>query len=185
MTLLPLTLVLFGITLCGQALAADASNTQSRQEACIDGMNDRTAALVAQDWQNLERLSESYLKMCKGVFDSENISSTYEHIATANIMLGNPKKSLTASDACIETYYANTGCHLERSVALIRLRRMSEARVELDRVDKLIAHRTEISKRDLVSARTALDKELIESRLNNLEAQQSYSAALREKHFPE
>lgn len=185
MTLLPVSIIALGIVLAGTALAADpAKGAAAREAACIAGINERTAALVAEDWQNLARISDNYLKTCKGVFDAEDFSGAYENMAGANIGLGNPKKALSAADSCIATYYANIGCHVQRAVALIALQRLPDARVALDRSEKLIAHRIEATTRDLRTARHTPEKELLEARLNNFEAQQSHAAALRAQHFP-
>ena len=186
MSLYRLSIALLGLTIYGPASSADGGKAANpRQDACIAGINERTAALVAQDWQSLERFSEKYVRTCKGVFYAEDFSGAYEGIADANIALGNPKKAIAAADACIATFYANTGCQLQRAVALIELKRLPEARSALDRAEKLIAHRAETARRDLKTVGQGQGKELVEANINKLEAQQSHATALRGKYFPE
>ena len=186
MSLIQISIILLGLTIAGFASSADGSKAaNTRKDACIAGINERTAALVAQDWQSLERFSEKYIRTCKGVFDAEDFSGAYEGIADANIAMGNPKKAIAAADACIATFYANTGCQVQRAVALIDLKRLPEARSALDRAEKLIAHRTEIVKRELKTAGRGQEKELVEANIYKLEALQSHATALRGKYFPE
>lgn len=186
MSLLRTSIALLGLSISGLASSADgASPANSRKDACIAGINERTAALVGEDWQSLERFSEKYVRTCKGVFDAEDFSSAFEGIAEANIALGNPKKAIAAADACIAAYYANTGCQLQRAVALIELKRMPEARSALGRAEKLIAHRTESAKRELKTLGQGQDKDLVESNIKMLEAQHFHATSLRGNYFPE
>jgi len=166
------------------AWSADATEESlAQKKTCIAQINQRTAALVSQDWSELERLAERYAKTCKNVFDEEDYSSAYEQIAIANVKLSNAKKALAASDSCIGISYSNSGCHLQKIEALIQLKRLADARSSLDKAERLIKHLMELNERDQRDARTALDKELFESRLNNLSAQQSHASAIRNRYF--
>ena len=179
-------IALLGLTIHGLASAQDGGNaSNSHKDACIAGINERTAALVAEDWQSLERFAEKYIRTCKGMFDAEDFSGAYEAIADANIAIGNPKKAVAAADACIATFYANTGCHVQKSVALLELNRIPEARSALDRAEKLIVHKTETAMRDLRNAGQGQEKELVEANINMLRAQQAHATALRGRYFPE
>ena len=131
----------------------------------------------------MERLAERYAKTCKNVFDEEDYSSAYAEIAIANVNLSNAKKALVASDSCIGISYSNSVCHLQKIEALIQLKRLADARSSLDKAERLIKHLMELNERDQRDARTALDKELFESRLNNLSAQQSRASAIRNRYF--
>lgn len=154
-----------------------------QEKMCIAQLEQRTAALVAQDWSELERLAERYAKTCKNVFGEEDYSSAYENMAIANVHLNNAKKALSASDSCINISYSNSGCHLLKIEALIRLKRLPDARTTLDKAERLIKHLIDLNERDLRNARTALDKELFEARLSNLSAQQSRASAIRNRYF--
>ena len=74
-------------------------------------INERTAAIVAKDWKNLKRLAENYINICGATFGSEDLSLAYEDIAMANYYSERPQLVLSASEACIMTYYGNPGCH--------------------------------------------------------------------------
>lgn len=180
----PLIFFLLAHAMISTAWSADSSEESAAQKkTCIAQINQRTAALVSQDWSELERLAERYAKTCKNVFDQEDYSSAYEQIAIANVKLSNAKKALAASDSCIGISYSNSGCHLQKIEALVQLKRLTDARASLDKAERLIKHLMELNERDLRDARTALDKELFEARLNNLNAQQSHASAIRNRYF--
>lgn len=186
MSLFRISIALLGLTTSSLAFSAGGGKAaEDRGYACIARINEMTAAYVAHDWQNLERFSEKYIRTCKGVFDAEHFSNAYEGIADANIALGNPKKAIAAADACIAVFYTNTGCQIKRAAALIELKRIPEARSALDRAEKLIEHRAEIAKRELKTVGQGLKRELVESEINKLEAQQFYATDLRGKYFSE
>lgn len=181
-----LAAALLSLSIVSTTSAADpAAVNQKHEDACIAQMKERTATFVAQDWSQLERLAERYLKTCKDIFGAEDSSNAYGEIAMSNIELGNARKALSASDKCISTFYANPRCHLERVQALIKLERLPDAKSALDKADRLIKHATDLGRRDLKSARTALESELAEARLNYFGAQQSEASAMRERYFPE
>jgi tetratricopeptide (TPR) repeat protein len=186
MAIFRLSIALLVSSISGHAWSADGANAANlRKEACIAAINERTAALVARDWQSLERFSENYVRSCKSVFSAEDFSDAYERIADANIAMANPKKALAAAETCIAVFYGKTGCHLNRALALIGLKRRPEARTALDRAERLIAHRAETAKRELRTLGQGQEKELAESQIYMLEAQQSLATSIRGKYFPE
>ena len=131
-----------------------------KKEQCISLTNEETAALVANDWENLDRLAKAYAVECKGVFDAQWLSGAHENIAIANNAQGKFKYALAASDVCAKTYYGNPGCHIQKSRALIALGRKAEAEKSLEISEKLARHALEGAHRDLNQARSELDKEL-------------------------
>ena len=163
--------------------AADSKESILLKQRCIEQITQRTAALVAQDWSELERLAERYVKTCKDVFDNQDYSEAYEQIAIANVRMSNAKKALAASDTCINITYSNSGCHLQKVEALLALTRRPEASTTLEGAERLVSHLISLTERDIRDARTPLDKELFESRLNNLNSQKEHAAALRNRHF--
>lgn len=180
----PLTYFLLTNAVISMVWSADASEKSlAQQKKCIDQINQRTAALVAQDWSELERLSEHFIKTCENTFDAEVTSSAYEQIALSNVMLRNPKKALAASTSCIRISYSNSGCHLQKTEALIQLRRIADAKSSLDKAERLVKHQLELHVRDLRDARTALDRELLEAKIANLNAQQAHASAIQDHLF--
>lgn len=139
--------------------------------------------MVAEDWSQLERSATRFLKICKGVFGAEDYSSGYESIAIANNNLGKAAQAISASDKCISVFYANSGCHVQRVVALIELNRLTEGQVALEKAERLIKHGMDVGKRDLKTAQSDLDRELYQSRLTNLAAQQEHASVIRERYF--
>jgi len=171
-------------SMINSAWSADVNEESlKKKEACITQTKQRTAALVAQDWTKLDVLAERYVKTCKNVFDEQDYSTAYEHIAIASANVGNYERALAASNSCTDIYYSNSGCHLQQVVALTQLGRLSEARTSLEKVEKLIIHLAELTKRDLRYADSAIEKELYESRLYKYDAEFSHASAIRNRYF--
>ena len=63
---------------------------------CIDLMNGRTAALVAEDWPQLEVLALRTIRLCRDVLPSEAISSAQCQRAMAALATGRPSDALAA-----------------------------------------------------------------------------------------
>lgn len=163
--------------------AAAQKQPEKKQSDCIAKINERTAALVAQDWAELERMAEYYSKECKGVFNTADDSTAYEQITLANFKRGNVKKAIAAADTCIRLSFSNSGCHVWRIEALLASGRMAEARIGLDKLDRLIAHLMEGNDKNLAAAMSAQDKELCEAIRHNLQAQAEQALALRDRYF--
>ena len=172
---------LLSITLIAPGFAQSLS--ERRQTDCIARINDRTAALVAQDWQELERRAEEYSKQCKGAFSADDDSMALENIALANFKQGKSKKAIVAADACLRLSFSNSGCHIWRIQALFASGNVSDARSSLERFDRLLAHLIERNDKELTAARSALDREFYESIRNKYQAQSEQAAALRERYI--
>lgn len=163
--------------------AAEPTDSILARRQCTDQKYQRSAALVAEDWSALERLAEVYAKTCKDVYDNQDYSTAYEHVAIANVRMNNAKKALAASDTCINISYSNSGCHLQRIEALLKLARRSDAGAALETTERLVNHLISLAERDIKDAGTPIDKEVIEAHLNNLNAQKGHAAALRNRFF--
>ena len=159
------------------AFAQTASKEKAQQ--CVTQMGEQTAALVARDWPQLERLAKRYLQDCKGVFGSELYSDAYLHIAIANIQLDDSAAALAASETCIDIFYANSGCHVQKVLALIKLKRFAEALTESEIAEKLVDYLIKRNERDLREASQPVDKELYSSKDDNLKAQKSLLNSIR------
>lgn len=135
-------------------------NEVKKIEQCISLTNEQTAALVAEDWENLERLAKDYITKCKEVVSSEDLSSRVVNIAMANNELGKPRLALAAAETCLKTYYGTPGCHIEKTRALIALGRKDEARKSLDISERITQHALENANRDFERSRFEIEKEL-------------------------
>ena len=162
-----------------QAASKEFSN--EAKEKCIGAINQRTAAFVAEDWAALEKRANAYLTTCNGAFGDQNLSEAIEQLAISNIALNRPSDGLNQAQLCIETYYSNSSCHVQKVIALIALRRTDEARRSLVGAIKLILHNIESTERELVRPLDALDRELLESNLKMFNAQLGHARALQEK----
>lgn len=138
---------------------------------CISAINQRTAAFAARDWGTLEKRAKSYVSQCKGAFDDRDLSEAQQQIAYAQIELNRPVDGLAAASSCIETYYANSACHIRKVVALQKLGRLEEAKRSIMIALRLIEHNIDVTKLNLTRPLEALERELLESRLKEFEAQ--------------
>lgn len=121
--------------------SSSISGTMSPIEnECLDNINERNAAIDARDWESVQQLAGRYIKLCKGVFDSEVLSGVYDNLSAASSETGNITLSLTHSEKCIQTFYRNTSCHISRVLALVKLKRIAEARKYIDITERLVRH---------------------------------------------
>lgn len=141
-----------------------------KKEQCISLKNEETAALVAKDWENLDRLARIYVGECKDVFEAQWLSGAHENIAIANNAQGKFKYALVASNACVKAYYGSPGCHIQKSRALVALGEKAEAVKSLDISERLARHALEGAQHDLNQAYSELDKELYTSRISQHES---------------
>jgi len=172
------------ILFCGWEIASETSFAQEssfkRNRAnCIEQINEQTAAFVAQDWQQLERLAQKYLSECRTVMENADLSSAYEHIATVKLETQKPSEALTAADSCLKTYYSNSGCHILRVEAFIMLKQESRAREALNIADRLTRHNLDGAERDRSQARSKLEEELFDAKIKNYQAQLNTIRELR------
>jgi hypothetical protein len=152
-------------------------------ERCIEQKRERTAAVNARDWPNLDRLSKRYVQSCRGVTGAQDISNAYEDIARANRRRHRAQDALEAANMCVTTYYANPGCHLEKAQAMLALNRLIEARDILDVTERLL--KSALTENDLAfrSAYHSLERELHLTIKKNYEAQLGLVEDLRVQYF--
>lgn len=174
-----LVIIALGGLIQTHSVVAAQTGSEDNMEHCTNQMNERTAAFVARDWPQLERLAKRYLQDCKGVFDSENYSNAYLDIAIANIQLNNSAAALAASETCIDIFYANSGCHTQKVLALIKVKRFAEARTEFEIAERLVGYLIERNERDLREASQPVYKEFYSSKDYNLKAQKSLLDSIR------
>ena len=155
----------------------------SEQEklACVAQIDERSAALVAHDWTQLDRLAKQYIQSCRGAFDANDLSSAFEHIAWANFEMSLFLDALNAANACIETYYANPGCHYQKVQTLIALDQLITARDSLRIAEKVIEHSLSKNESDLKNAQSLSEQKLFLARKGNYEALQRAAEALRKR----
>jgi hypothetical protein len=157
------------------------SPSGERERECVSHINQRTAALVADDWREVERLAKRYLETCKEVHESEHLACAYEQIAIANRRLNDPKSALTATETCIALFYSNSGCHLEKAEAMLKLGHIRGARSALDIAEKLVPHLIRSVEQDMERANHRSARELYAAKLRELRAQQRVIEAMRPK----
>lgn len=161
------------------SVAVVQAGNEEKARQCVTLIKEQTAALVARDWSQLERLAKQYLQDCKEVHDSEAYSGGYEHLAIANMYLGNEVAALAMSEKCINIFYGNSGCHVEKVQALIKLKRISEARDALEIAERLVAHLIDNNERHLHETHHPIYKELYSAKLYQLRAEKSLLEQIR------
>lgn len=161
------------------SLAVAQTASEEKVQQCVTHMNERTAALAARDWFQLERLAKRYIQDCKGVLGSEDYSWAYYHIATANIQINNATAALAASEECIDIFYANAGCHVLKVDALIKLDRFAEARTEFEIAERLVPYLIKKNEGDLSETSDPLKKRLYSAKDDFLRSQQEVLDLIR------
>jgi len=150
---------------------AQESSFKRKRANCIEQINEQTAAFVAQDWQQLDRLAQKYLSECRTVMENADLSSAYEHIATVKLETQKPSEALTAADSCLKTYYSNSGCHILRVEAFIMLKQESRAREALNIADRLARHNLDRAEKDRSQTPDKLEEKLFEAKIKEYQAQ--------------
>lgn len=148
---------------------------------CIDQIERRTAALVARDWEQLAGEAQTYVSTCGLTLGADHMAGAYEHLAMAHLELRNPRQALRAADTCLTVFYGKTGCHIGRARALLNQNRPQDARVAVERAERLLEAAIPRLERNLKVMRSANEREVTESHLEELKAQQGYVGALKEK----
>lgn len=163
----------------GVAHGAGADEKNERLiKSCLDQMDRRTAALVAQDWVEAISAADTYLMKCKEAFGADDLSQAHEVRMRAFSNLRMTEKSLQSADACISTFYENAACHVGRGRALIDLRRFADARVSLERAKRLALFGIARYERELQGNLHPLERELAASRIEGLKVSQGWASEL-------
>lgn len=145
--------------------ASSEDDDQAQFDACISSRDQRTAAVVAQDWQEVSKRANASLALCKGFLDDQDLSAEYGFIATSANIRNRPEEALNAALTCLNDYYSNGACHVEKVIALTALDRSDDARTALDIAIRLIQHNIELLEQDLDKVLEPRDRELKESHL--------------------
>jgi hypothetical protein len=164
------------------ARAADKSRVELTR-GCTSQLTERIGALVARDWNRVDRLARQYLATCKAAVDNEGYSAAFVHVAMANLELGNIPAALSASESCIVTYYPNSECHISKLEALIAAGQLTEAKSTFSIAERLVERSLESTQHSLRDAKDASERGRQTSRLQNLNSQKRYLDALRRRYF--
>lgn len=145
--------MLFSLLLVSTASSAvaalDQTTIEQKNQECVSLIKGRTAAIAARDWQQLERMAKRYIQTCKSVHDSEGIAMAHMELAYAYSHFGDYSSALSATEACINLFYASPDCHVYRVEFLLKLKRLQEARAELAISEKLVSYLIPITEKDL------------------------------------
>ena len=150
---------------------------------CVSMIEQRTAANIANDWSQMDRLAKQYILSCRGAFGANDLSIAFEAIASANFTMAHFSDVLKAANACIETYYANPGCHLYKVQALIALDQLFIARDSFRTAESLIKQSILKNDSDLKNARNQVDQNLFLARRRQYKALLQVADELRKSYF--
>ncbi|MBC3830789.1 hypothetical protein H8K33_04655 [Undibacterium amnicola] len=135
---------------------------------CISRYKEKVTAKVAEDWDSVIRLSKLASLECKNIFDDKFTSEIHQDLANAYYAQSKFKDALLVSNTCTAVYYANYGCHIEKSRALIALGKKVEAKESL-RISKKIGELAlDDAHRNLQKATSENDKELYTLTISNI-----------------
>lgn len=150
--MLRITLLSFSLLLVSMVSGVDVlaqTTTEQKSQECLSLSNGGNATFAAGDWQQHIRLSKRYIQTCKSVRDSESIAHAHVNLATAYSELGNQSSALSATETCIDLFYATPACHVYRVGFLLKLKRLQEAHAALTIAEKLVDYLTPIAEKDL------------------------------------
>jgi len=121
-------------------LTLGCARVLSRKEVCLELISERNNTIRAKDWPNLVRVSERCIESCRGVQNAEDISDSYDIMATAFFEMNHPNDALDSANSCISIYFPNPSCHLKKAEALLLLYRFEEAKISLNIAEKMAKH---------------------------------------------
>jgi len=146
-------------------------DTNALKQRCIDLKVDETAAIAAADWGAVERIARRRFEQCRAIVEVGDASSSLERVVIARLELGKVEAALRAADECIDFFYSNAGCHVNRAVALRQLARTLDAKAELDSSQRLVEHlRDALATRRQSLLTGSLEDQLAEAELMKLDA---------------
>lgn len=152
--------------------AAAAGQSGDRLQTCLHQKQERSAAMQARDWEAMERFANAYIKRCVGIDRPRDFSTAYWEAAMAAMKLGRPASALKYLDRCIEVFYANASCHVEKIYVLILMQRTGEARKWHATANRLVNGQVEATERALRGPIAGVEKEALEIELESLQISQ-------------
>jgi hypothetical protein len=144
---------------------------------------ERTAALVARDWPQLEKIARNYIQVCQGGCDAASLSYAFAGIAIANLEMFRFLDALESANSCIESYYANPLCHFLKVKALIAIDRIVEAQATFRIAERLVSHSLSKTESDLRSDSDSSYRESLLAYKNEYEAIEKQLNSLRARLF--
>jgi hypothetical protein len=152
----------------GTCLADDAR--EALFDKCTYATEELTAALVAKDWEVVERLALRRLPICRPVHSPAEQSENFEEVAWARFHRDNFTGSLAAARDCITLFYGNPGCHLVKAYALHEMSRDVEARGALQVAERLVEHALQNAHEKLERANSQPEQSLHRSKVREFQS---------------
>jgi hypothetical protein len=137
--------------------------TIQEQGECTEQVRERTAAIGAMDWPQLDRIARRFIQSCTGVYTRQEIANAYGDVASANNAMGRFKEALVQANAGIATHYLETSNHLEKVTALFALLQISEAKESFRVADNIIQLAIERNSAELQKARNDSERNLFQA----------------------
>jgi hypothetical protein len=150
------------------------------QQKCIANKNDITEAVVAEDWDRLFIMTNKYITECGDNFGKEWLADAYENLATFYQQNSKFNRQLEAAEECLSINYGHAGCHVHKGEVLMRQKNYAESRVSARRSINLASFQIENQKKEVERAQLRLDKEVAQSKIQELESTKAWAISLIE-----
>lgn len=143
------------------SLHASGQTSQSArlklQESCASMDNDQARATEADDWISVIRIKDRYLRVCQDVASDSDLARAHRAAGFAHVQLRQFPKALESANACIELAYSNEVCHIIKTEALLRSKRLEEGRAAHAVASKLVEKGIERARQDERDAKDVKD----------------------------
>ena len=144
---------------------------QDQNESECDSLTEQiTGARIAEDWMSLEKYCLLHIEQCIYIVGKESIAESYAILASAYIEMSEYSKGLDAANKGIDLNYSVPTNHMYKARILSLLKNKKGAIESFNRAEKLAAYRKEQLEIELIVAPQKVGKELLESKINLLQA---------------
>jgi len=160
------------------------SSKEDVRNFTTESKEEQTAALVAEDWNQLDKIARYYIQSCGGGdCDAKSIASAFNNISIANFEMLRFSEALESANSCIEAFYVTPGCHFLKTKALLEMGRISEAQTSFRITEKLVKHCLSKNESELKAAPDSSHRNLYLSEKNLYESVQGALQRLKAQLF--
>ncbi len=158
-------LALSGLIISNNLYAEDIINESDGEKICNANIHARKSARRINDWNQLNKLAKEFQKSCETISDNKTMSIAYADMGAANLIFKKTSKALSISEDCINIFYNNFDCHINKANALLELGNFIPANEYILSTYKLINNLIEDNRLAINSARQSTEiKQLVAER---------------------
>lgn len=85
---------------------------------CTALIENQTAAFLARDHEQVVKIAQEYISLCRDVQVREDIAGAHADIADAQYELQKYQEALKSSELCLTAHYRLAACHFQKGQAL-------------------------------------------------------------------